>query len=379
MTTPTGVIKASDIRSEFGATSGDQNTGPVSLGAYRISQTVSGMSGLSLDNEYDSSGKIIKLIPQGTNAISFDNLRGRRLNIVVDYGTTKGTRSAETRYDNGTGVTIIGGFKTTRPSKGTGTKVWIHTNGTVSSDGNGGSGRTYCSMYTGSGWNSTTLLRIDITGLVIGAGGNGGNGGSAYHGDITASATAGSDGTSAIGINTPCSVIVSNRGRIAGGGGGGGGGGAALANTWSRGYNADGFADAGGSGGGGGAGSPVGTKGSAGTGGCYYRCGSTDGNAGEDGLSITSGGKGGTANGVGGGNDSSATGGAGGNGGGQGGDGSTGGKGSASGSTKTSTPDGGSPGKSGYAVVTSNASLDIRGTAGIYDFVGGTATSTQLT
>ena len=49
MTTPVGIISASDIRTEFGATSGDQNTGPVSLGAYRISQTVSGMSGLSLD------------------------------------------------------------------------------------------------------------------------------------------------------------------------------------------------------------------------------------------------------------------------------------------------------------------------------------------
>ena len=378
MTTPTGVIKASDIRTEFGATSGDQNTGPVSLGAYRISQTVSGMSGLSLDNEYDSSGKIIKLIPQGTNAISFDNLRGRRLNVVVDYGTTSGTRSAETRYDNGTGVTIIGGFKTTRPSKGTGTKVWIHTNGTVSSDGNGGSGRTYCSMYTGSGWNSTTLLRIDITGLVIGAGGNGGNGGGSSPGSAGGGGN-GTSGTSAIGINTPCSVIVSNRGRIAGGGGGGGGGGGSWGNTWRKGYNADGHANAGGSGGGGGAGSPVGTKGSAGGGSCYYRCGSTGGNDGEDGLSINSGGKGGTANRVDGGNGSSATGGAGGNGGGQGGDGSTGSTGSASGSRTTSTPDGGSPGSSGYAVVTSNASLDIRGIASIYDFVGGTATSTQLT
>ena len=365
MTTPTGVIKASDIRSEFGATSGDQNTGPVSLGAYRISQKVSGMSDLSLDNEYDSSGKIIKLIPQGTNAISFDNLRGRRLNIVVDYGTTKGTRSAETRYDNGTGVTIIGGFKTTRPSKGTGTKVWIHTDGTVSSDGNGGSGRTYCSMYTGSGWDSTTLLRIDITGLVIGSGGNGGDGGgsSAYNGGVVGGD--GRAGTSAIGINTSCSVIVSNRGTIAGGGGGGGGGGGAWGNTWAKGYNADGHANAGGSGGGGGAGSPVGTKGSAGGGSCYYRCGSTGGNDGEDGLSINSGGKGGIANAAGGGNGSSATGGAGGNGGGQGGDGSTGGKGSASGSTNTSAPAGGSPGKSGYAIVTINASVDIRGTTNV--------------
>jgi len=363
MTTPTGVIKASDIRTEFGATSGDQNTGPVSLGAYRISQTVSGMSGLSLDNEYDSNGNITKLIPQGTNAISFDNLRGRRLNVVVDYGTTSGTRSAETRYDNGTGVTIIGGFKTTRPSKGTGTKVWIHTNGTVSSDGNGGSGRTYCSMYTGSGWNSTTLLRIDITGSVLGAGGNGGNGGGSSPGNAGVGGD-GTSGTSCIGINTSCSVIVSNRGTIAGGGGGGGGGGGSWGNNWAKGYNADGHANAGGSGGGGGAGSPFGTKGSAGGGSCYYRCGSTGGNDGEYG-STTSFGKGGTANGVNGGNGSSATGGAGGNGGGYGSDGDTGGTGSASGSTHSSSPAGGSSGKSGYAIVTINVSVDIRGTTNV--------------
>jgi hypothetical protein len=130
MTTPTGTIKASDIRSEFGATSGDQNTGRVSLGAYRVNQTVSGLSPLPLDTDIPNS------VAVGNSAISFRSFRGKKLNVVIDYtvpqGQWKTTVNARLDYNNNTNITVIGGFKT-RPSSPAGTKVIIHTNGNIGS------------------------------------------------------------------------------------------------------------------------------------------------------------------------------------------------------------------------------------------------------
>jgi hypothetical protein len=359
MPTPTGTISASDIASEFGY-SGANNS--ISLGNYRISQTVSGMSGLSLDNEYDSNGNITKLIPQGTSAISFGNLRGRKLNVVVDYGTTSGTRSAETRYDYDIGTTIIGGFKTTKPSKGTGTKVWIHTNGTVSSDGTVNNGNTYVSMYTGSGWHSSAEIRVDITGTVSGRGGDGGRGGNAYGYNDPENGLNGGDGTAAIGINAP--VIISNRGEILGGGGGGGGGGGAVGATIpGKGHRWQGnqYSVSGGGGGQGGKGNPNGGHGGAGS------AGHDQGSRGEDhpGSAGTDNGPGtGGSGGAGPGNEGYSNAGGGGAGGSVGSSGTKGtdasnSSGGEDGGGKNAS--GGNPGGSGYAIVTKYGSVDLRG------------------
>jgi hypothetical protein len=119
-------ISASQIRTEFGATSGNPNTGPVRLGAYRISQTVAGLSNLPLDTG----------VPQGTSTIGFGNLRGTKLNVVVDCtppsGQWRSKVNAREDYNDATKVTVIGGFKT-RPSSSAGTKVIIHTNGNIGS------------------------------------------------------------------------------------------------------------------------------------------------------------------------------------------------------------------------------------------------------
>jgi len=119
MPTPSGTIKASDIRSEFGATSGKS----VSLGAYRVSQSVSGLSNLPLDAGVPQSG-----------AISFGNLRGKKLNIVVDCtapsGEWKTSVNGRQEYNSGNNITVIGGF-TTKPNSPAGKKVWIHTNGNI--------------------------------------------------------------------------------------------------------------------------------------------------------------------------------------------------------------------------------------------------------
>jgi hypothetical protein len=119
-------ISASQIRTEFGATSGNPNTGPVRLGAYRISQTVAGLSNLPLDTG----------VPQGTSTIGFGNLRGTKLNVVVDCtapsGQWKTKVNAKQDYNDNNNITVIGGFKT-RPPSSAGTKVIIHTNGNIGS------------------------------------------------------------------------------------------------------------------------------------------------------------------------------------------------------------------------------------------------------
>jgi hypothetical protein len=119
-------ISAYQIRTEFGATSGNPNTGPVRLGAYRISQTVAGLSDLPLDTG----------VPQGTSTIRFGNLRGTKLNVVVDCtpasGQWRSKVNAREDYNDATKVTVIGGFKTKPPSPAN-TKVIIHNNGNIGS------------------------------------------------------------------------------------------------------------------------------------------------------------------------------------------------------------------------------------------------------
>ena len=74
MTLPTGEksISASQIRDEFGDTDGTTNqSGKVSLGEYRVEKNFGELSELPLDEG----------IPQGNNPISFQDFRGKKLNI----------------------------------------------------------------------------------------------------------------------------------------------------------------------------------------------------------------------------------------------------------------------------------------------------------
>ena len=363
MTTPTGTIKASDIASEFGY-SGANNS--VSLGNYRVTQSVSGLSSLPLDTNIPQS------VAVGNSAINFGSFRGKKLNIVVDCTpapNTVATRvNARSNYDNNTSITYIGNFAF-KPSSTAGKKVWIHTNGTIGS--NAQSSIEYCSLLTGS-WDAATELIVDIgpSGGVYGAGGNGGRGGNTDSENTIEAGIDGSNGTSALGVTVTNSVIISNRGSIVAGGGGGGGGGGGSWYTEGGRKHGNQFSVSGGSGGGGGRGYPGGTGGSGGSASARARWSGYVGRKGGDGTTATSG-DGGAANGGGvggaGGGDNGAGGPLGGGGSGEGS--STGGKGGNGGNITTAAEGGGSGsgggaisgsagggngGANGYAVVISN-------------------------
>jgi hypothetical protein len=269
-----GSISFSEIANEFGTPSGKN------LGAYRISQSVAALSNLPLDAGIPQSG-----------TIRFSDFYNKRLNIVVNCGS--GSRiTARSRYNDNSGITVIGGFRG-RPSSSSGRKVWIHTNETISSNiaASSSPNRQYSSLITG-GWESNTDLRLDIgpNGVVTGAGGNGGAGGNIGYLSC-GSGQAGRFGTSAIGVDYQ-PIIITNRGRIQGGGGGGGGGGSAFAhNHRSRGRSV--WSLAAGGGGGGGLGSPGGSGGSAGSGTGGNRSSTNRNAAGGGSGSLFSGGGGG--------------------------------------------------------------------------------------
>ena len=80
MTLPTsGSISAEQIRDEFGPTteSGEQ----VALGEYRVEKNFGELSEIPMDEG----------IPQGNDPISFDDFHGKKLNVIVDYYTSKYT------------------------------------------------------------------------------------------------------------------------------------------------------------------------------------------------------------------------------------------------------------------------------------------------
>ena len=83
MTTPSGQISAQDIKNEFGET----GEGRVALGSYRVSQTKGELT-LAIGDGVPTSG-----------TISYDNMRNKRLNIVVDY-YSDGTISRQDQGDN---------------------------------------------------------------------------------------------------------------------------------------------------------------------------------------------------------------------------------------------------------------------------------------
>ena len=257
MTTPSGQISAQDIKNEFG-----EVNGTVPLGSYRVSQT-KGTLTLAIGDGVPTSG-----------TISFDNMRNKQLNIVVDYYSGGGIN----RTDNGDNVTnakhiysndnskvnVIGGLRS-KPSDTSGKRVRIHVNKTIG----GKKGESdICALRTGT-WNSGTNLSVDVgsSGKIYGGGGDGGEGGNTDdNGDP------GENGASALGIQyNGTTVNVSSGGLIQCGFGGGGGGGS------GRQQDKGGDRRAGGGGGGGGQGFPGGSGGDRGRG----EEGATDGSAGD--------------------------------------------------------------------------------------------------
>jgi hypothetical protein len=222
MTTPSGTIRASDIRNEFGA-SGANNS--VRLGAYRISQSAGEYSNLPLDAGVPQSG-----------SISFSQLRNKKLNIVVDISGAAQTRvNMRSKYDENSGVTVIGGFNA-KPADPSEKRILISVNTTI---GSNSESINNVALRTGTWGTSATLeVLLGSSAKVLGAGGKGGDftateyivyatdeDGNVYENgtDFSYDAGAGSSGSSAFGIDYPCSII--NYGTIQNGFGGGGAGG----------------------------------------------------------------------------------------------------------------------------------------------------------
>ena len=234
-----GQISYSNITDEFGS------PGNGGLGAFRVTETVGGLSNLGLDNNQNNPPT--SEMPQ-SGQISFSDFYNKRLNVVVDHhsGGTQYRQIARDRY-NSNNVRVIGGFKS-RPSNTSGTQVIIHVNKTFGSEK---ANVNHCALRTGS-WDSNTQLQVDVgsSGRIRGAGGNGGNGSREDGGE-------GGTGTSGLGVQySPTKVNIRSGGLISAGWGGGGGGGG--------GHDHDKGSErhAGGGGGGGGAGFPSGNGGS---------------------------------------------------------------------------------------------------------------------
>jgi hypothetical protein len=232
MTTPTGQISFLEITQEFG-TPPNKN-----IGAFRVNQTI-GDRTWPLDTGVPSSG-----------TIRFSQLRGKTLNVVVDYppatgGTFESNVTATTKYINGT---VVGNFKSLPILTDTSqTKKVYH----LIRKNIGASGSNSTAFVSGNWNNSNTLLLSFIvtgSGAIYGRGGNGGRGA-----DLDDSGDAGQPGGHALSVSYNSTIVVESGGILAGGGGGGGGGG----------YQYNGGPDARGAGygGGGGAGYPAGSGG----------------------------------------------------------------------------------------------------------------------
>ena len=251
MTLPSsGSISASQIRDEFGPTT--ESGEKVAIGSYRIDENYGELTERPLDTGIPQSG-----------AISFQDFRGKRLNIIIDYYSSTyanntresegETMNARDRYTGGTGVHVVGGFKS-KPSSSSETKVIIHVNQKLG--GEKSSESDTCALRTGTGWESDTEMFIDVgnEGRIYGAGGNGGQGG-----DVDTSGHDAQTGTSGLGVQVDGTVVnIASEGIIRAGFGGGGGGGAGRQNDKGS------ERTVGGGGGGGGQGFPAGSGGSEG-------------------------------------------------------------------------------------------------------------------
>ena len=235
-----GQIKYSEIIAEFGT--------PISggLGEFRLSENVGTLTNLPLDTGVPQSGQI-----------KFSDFYSKKLNHVVDLhsiGNNTSRQNAKDRWNNGN-VHIVGSSKTgkSKPPNTVDDRVIINVNATIRSVKGT---QTHCALRTGN-WDSGTTLEIEIgtSGRLYGSGGDGGSGGSANE-------TAGADGqtgSSALGIQYPCTI--NNLGVIQSGYGGGGGGGGNTRTTGGGKKSPAITNGSSGGGGGGGAGLPAGNAG----------------------------------------------------------------------------------------------------------------------
>ena len=229
-------LSFSEIEAEFGARS------PRSLGSYRHTQTVNGLTFNGIDSGIPTSGQI-----------KFSDFYGKSLNIVVDCfsGGDEFRISAKNNKWNNNNIVIIN--PSTVSKRESGTKITIRVNKKFGSDK---SGINNCALKTGS-WNNPAQVILDLgsNAKVLGAGGDGGRGADG----ITNPGRDGGDGSSGLGIEHQGTIVNYRSGSVirAGFGGGGGGGGGRETSKNDR--------RAGGGGGGGGAGFPFGIGGAGGT------------------------------------------------------------------------------------------------------------------
>ena len=255
----------SEIETEFGAQS------PRSLGSYRHSQTVNGLTFNGIDSGIPTSG-----------TIKFSDFYGKSLNIVVDCfsGGDEFRISAKNNKWNNNQIVIIN--PSTVSKKESGTKITIRVNKKFGSDK---SSVNNCALKTGT-WSNPASVTVDLgsSAKILGAGGNGGRGADG----ITNPGQDGGDGSSGLGIEHQGTIVNYRSGSVirAGFAGGGGGGGGQETSKNDR--------RAGGGGGGGGAGFPFGTGGAGGTPlGGVDRGGSSIGSPGGNGTETTGGNGGG--------------------------------------------------------------------------------------
>ena len=233
---PTNSISFQEIEAEFGAQS------PRSLGSYRHTQTVNGLTFNGIDTGVPSSGEI-----------KFSDFYSKSLNIVVDCysGSTESRINAKNNKWNNNNIVIIN--PSTVSKKEEGTRITIRVNKKFGSDK---SNQQHCALRTGT-WSNPAQVIVDLgsNAEIYGAGGDGGNGAQG----TSSNGFSGGDGTSGLGIEHQGTVINYRSGSLisAGFGGGGGGGGGRETSKNDR--------RAGGGGGGGGAGFPVGVGGEGGT------------------------------------------------------------------------------------------------------------------
>ena len=224
-----------EIETEFGAQS------PRSLGSYRHTQTVNGLTFNGIDAGVPTTGEI-----------KFSDFYSKSLNIVVDCysGSDEFRISAKNNKWNNNQIVIIN--PSTVSKKETGTKITIRVNKKFGSDK---SSVNNCALKTGT-WNNPASVIVDLgsSAKILGSGGNGGRGADG----ITNPGEDGGDGSSGLGIEHQGTIVNYRSGSVirAGFAGGGGGGGGRETSKNDR--------RAGGGGGGGGAGFPFGTGGQGG-------------------------------------------------------------------------------------------------------------------
>jgi hypothetical protein len=156
MPTPSGLINFSDIESEFG------RNGSKSLGAYRISQSAGLYSNLPLDSGIPQSG-----------SISFSQLRGKRLNIVLDISGGEEYRvNMRSKYDQNSGITVIGGFKS-KPADPSQKRILVSVNKRI---GSAAGAMSNVALRTGT-WGTSASLEVLLgsNAAIFGAGGRGGD------------------------------------------------------------------------------------------------------------------------------------------------------------------------------------------------------------